>query len=418
MVRADSRGSGWVLPALLPDILTRLQPAMLGTAMFDMALISSLALVEKLLLDTTSPALSLNLTTVCFFLIAFLVFALQERFYGKPYNTRQAEYIAAGKIVFLATLLTIFALQCSTPPPNSLPVLTLSWTSLCVLVGSRRVQHAFRSADHNTHNVLIIGNGNLARRTADAIRRDPSSGRCVKQCLGDTGFADSSGTTMLSKIARQEFIDEVIVATLDSEVAGAAIREAQRNQLGVRVAPELFGYVHADEDLPASVPLLNIYQPEVPEWALAVKRIADVVLASVGMLALLPVVLAISVAIKLDSSGPVFYHAPRVGRRGKRFECFKFRTMVERADVEKDSLRSRNERDGAFFKIANDPRITRIGRILRRYSLDELPQLWSVLLGDTSLVGPPPILPMMCSSIGLSTCGGLTSCPASPVYGR
>jgi len=176
---------------------------------------------------------------------------------------------------------------------------------------------------------------------------------------------------MLSKIARQEFIDEVIVATLDSEVARAAIREAQRNQLGVRVAPELFGYVHADEelDLPASVPLLNIYQPQVPEWALAVKRVADVVLASLGMLALLPVVLAISVAIKLDSSGSVLYRAPRVGRRGRRFQCYKFRTMVARADVEKDGLRSRNERDGAFFKIANDPRITRIGGILRRYSL-------------------------------------------------
>jgi lipopolysaccharide/colanic/teichoic acid biosynthesis glycosyltransferase len=99
---------------------------------------------------------------------------------------------------------------------------------------------------------------------------------------------------------------------------------------------------------------------------------------------------AIAVLIKLDSPGPVLYRAPRAGRKGNLFRCYKFRTMVHNADELKDALKQDNQRSGPFFKIADDPRITRLGRFLRRYSLDELPQLWNVLKGDMSLVGPRP----------------------------
>jgi lipopolysaccharide/colanic/teichoic acid biosynthesis glycosyltransferase len=94
--------------------------------------------------------------------------------------------------------------------------------------------------------------------------------------------------------------------------------------------------------------------------------------------------------IRLDSRGPVLYCAQRAGRKGKLFRCYKFRTMVSGADRLKDDLRENNQRSGPFFKISNDPRITRLGRFLRRYSLDELPQLWNVVKGDMSLVGPRP----------------------------
>src|SRR4029453_12163762 len=98
----------------------------------------------------------------------------------------------------------------------------------------------------------------------------------------------------------------------------------------------------------------------------------------------------IALWIRLDSAGPVLYTAQRVGRKGARFRCYKFRTMSTDADVVKEKLRSQNQRTGAFFKIEHDPRITRCGRWLRRYSLDELPQLWNVVLGSMSLVGPRP----------------------------
>jgi lipopolysaccharide/colanic/teichoic acid biosynthesis glycosyltransferase len=123
---------------------------------------------------------------------------------------------------------------------------------------------------------------------------------------------------------------------------------------------------------------------------LACKRVIDVLLASAGLLLLTPLLLLIAIAIKLDSPGPVLYRALRIGRKGRRFGCYKFRSMIVEADSVKENLRSQNHRNGAFFKIDNDPRITPTGRFLRRYSLDELPQLWNVLLGDMSLVGPRP----------------------------
>jgi lipopolysaccharide/colanic/teichoic acid biosynthesis glycosyltransferase len=98
-------------------------------------------------------------------------------------------------------------------------------------------------------------------------------------------------------------------------------------------------------------------------------------------------------ATKVESDRSVFYRSLRVGKKGRTFACYKFRTMVQNADVLKESLRHLNERDGILFKIANDPRVTRMGRYLRKFSIDELPQLWNVLKGDMSLVGPRPPVP-------------------------
>ena len=120
------------------------------------------------------------------------------------------------------------------------------------------------------------------------------------------------------------------------------------------------------------------------------KRTLDVVVATLALLTMAPALALIGILIVLDSSGPVFYAAARAGRKGRPFRCYKFRTMVSNAETLKHELRQRNQRRGPFFKIAGDPRITRLGRILRRYSLDELPQLWNVLKGEMSLVGPRP----------------------------
>ena len=123
---------------------------------------------------------------------------------------------------------------------------------------------------------------------------------------------------------------------------------------------------------------------------LFVKRIMDLLLSAVALLLLWPLLLAIALAVKLESPGPVIYASLRVGKKGQQFVCHKFRTMFDGAEEFKDSLRRYNERQDAFFKIADDPRVTRLGRFLRKYSLDELPQFWNVLKGDMSLVGPRP----------------------------
>jgi exopolysaccharide biosynthesis polyprenyl glycosylphosphotransferase len=170
-----------------------------------------------------------------------------------------------------------------------------------------------------------------------------------------------------------------------------AIQEAQKNKLDVRIAPDsCIPVSEVDFENLGGVPLFKVQYHQTPEFRLALKRSLDFLLAMCGLIALSPLLILIAAFIKWDSPGPVFYRAPRTGRKGRRFICNKFRTMVANAEALKGELRHRNERQGAFFKIGDDPRITKLGRFLRRYSLDELPQLWNVFLGDMSLVGPRP----------------------------
>ena len=130
-----------------------------------------------------------------------------------------------------------------------------------------------------------------------------------------------------------------------------------------------------------------LFAKRMPLW----KRVLDVLGASVGLILLWPLLLAIAVAVKLESAGPVLFAQTRGGRGGKPFRMFKFRSMIVDAEAYKHELLSRNEREGPAFKVSDDPRVTAVGRWLRKTSLDELPQLWNVLKGDMSLVGPRPL---------------------------
>lgn len=123
------------------------------------------------------------------------------------------------------------------------------------------------------------------------------------------------------------------------------------------------------------------------------KRIFDIVGSAILLILLLPVFIVLCVLVKLSSPGPVFYRSTRIGLCGKKFNFIKYRSMRPDADTLLGKLKEQNEKDGPIFKIKQDPRITPIGAFLRRYSLDELPQLWSVLIGDMSLVGPRPPIP-------------------------
>jgi lipopolysaccharide/colanic/teichoic acid biosynthesis glycosyltransferase len=118
----------------------------------------------------------------------------------------------------------------------------------------------------------------------------------------------------------------------------------------------------------------------------------DILFSIAAMIAAFPLMAFIALAVLLDSRGPIFYVSERIGKRGRVFPCFKFRTMVKDAEKKKRDLAALNERDGILFKVSNDPRVTRVGRILRKYSLDELPQFFNVFRGEMSVVGPrPPI---------------------------
>jgi exopolysaccharide biosynthesis polyprenyl glycosylphosphotransferase len=151
----------------------------------------------------------------------------------------------------------------------------------------------------------------------------------------------------------------------------------------------------------AGLPLLHINEPEFLGGRRLLKGVLDRTLAAVGLLLLLPVLLLIGLVIRADSPGPAVFRQCRVGKGGRGFTCYKFRSMRVTAEADRALLLDLNERsEGLLFKIRDDPRITRVGRWLRKYSLDELPQLWNVFKGDMSAVGPRPPLPSEAEKYG------------------
>jgi exopolysaccharide biosynthesis polyprenyl glycosylphosphotransferase len=244
-------------------------------------------------------------------------------------------------------------------------------------------------------NVLIVGAGGLGQRLANYLEKHPELGRSVCGFLDDgklTGKGVMGRTSDLAELARTGFVDEVILAgPHDREKTLRVVRAAQQLRLDVQMAPDLFGYEPTREtERIGDIPLISLHEERLPLAALFLKRSLDVAGAGTGLILMAPALALLAILIRLDSPGPVLYAAPRAGRKGRSFRCYKFRTMVRNADALKEGLREQNERQGPVFKIADDPRITRVGRLLRRYSLDELPQLWNVLKGEMSLVGPRP----------------------------
>lgn len=244
--------------------------------------------------------------------------------------------------------------------------------------------------------ILIVGAGPTAHLIAQTLRSDPSYRAKVR------GFVDDElplSPVVLGRIAdldwlaRAEFIDEVIVALPgQSSQARQAAEIAFRNHLDIRAVPDLppGPWPDAEIDHIGEVPVVTLHREPSPGAALFLKRALDVTVAALALLLTSPLMAIVAALTWLDSPGPVVYSAERIGAKGRRFLCYKFRSMVANADDLKENLRDRNQREGPTFKIHGDPRITRLGRILRRYSLDELPQLWNVLRGEMSLVGPRP----------------------------
>jgi exopolysaccharide biosynthesis polyprenyl glycosylphosphotransferase len=201
----------------------------------------------------------------------------------------------------------------------------------------------------------------------------------------------------LARLVEEEAVDVVIITlpwTCHRKIMNI-VRECQRRHVNARVVPDLFqmslSQVNVD-DL-GGVPLIGVREVRFERGALLAKRAMDVVGAAVALVVGAPLIALIGLGIRLDSPGPVFFHQTRVGAGGKPFVMHKFRSMRQGAEAELERVRHLDETDGPIFKIHNDPRLTRMGRLLRRASLDELPQLWNVLRGEMSLIGPRPPLP-------------------------
>lgn len=257
------------------------------------------------------------------------------------------------------------------------------------------------SRGYNNFNVLIVGAGKVGRTLTREIQKKPGYGLKIIGYLDDfkENVEEELGSKVLGKIsdfkriARSEFVDKIFITTHhDSKAFFRILEDARDLGISVRVIPQGFELMSGDffKYNIGVVPILE-YSNAVPFRRQLGKRLFDCFVVIVPALLLLPVYLLIAILVKLDSRGPVFYFSKRYGRSGRKFKMIKFRTMRTDADDLLKDLQNKNEVDGPIFKIKNDPRITDIGKILRKYSLDELPQLFNVLLGDMSLVGPRPL---------------------------
>jgi exopolysaccharide biosynthesis polyprenyl glycosylphosphotransferase len=200
----------------------------------------------------------------------------------------------------------------------------------------------------------------------------------------------------LEAVLAQEPIDEVFI-TLSWDKYGhlveTMVRLCEEQGILVHIQTALFEFRSAQwhvEELDG-MPIVTIRSGPPDSWPLLVKRLIDMCGSTVLLLVMLPLFVLVAVLIKLDSPGPILFQQERIGLNKRRFRLSKFRTMVERAEKQQQMLEHLNEADGPVFKIKDDPRITRIGKFLRRFSIDELPQLFNVLKGDMSLVGPRPL---------------------------
>jgi len=333
----------------------------------------------------------------------FILLGFSERLYHpETIQVAQRERLVLGKVVFWSATLVVIAVGWSGPHLISLTTLAASapLNFLIMLAWRnhwRRVPAQPAQSGRDVRNVLIIGAGTLGRKLAAHMSQDFACKRVVMGFLDEQepiGGDVHGRVEDLARIVRTDFVDEIILtAPQQPDVARRAIREARRNQIDVKVVPDLFGF-EPDDPLVfekfGNIPVLTLREERMPILSLFVKRTVDAVFGGAALALAAPLLTIIALVIKLESPGPVLYQAQRVGLKGRRFRCYKFRTMSVDADKLRENLRAHNERQGPVFKMADDPRITRPGRWLRRYSLDELPQLWNVVRGEMSLVGPRP----------------------------
>lgn len=276
----------------------------------------------------------------------------------------------------------------------------------------------WRRRGRNFRNVIICGIGNQAVKLAKEIYLRPELGIHIR------GFADLRveeirqmavgsdlrqrlqrnarigriihGRDALTKALREYAIDEVIFTDVVENMSEVEEMVLICSEQGVRttIAADLFsiGMVKSGLSYFGGMPLIHFQTPPGDSWELVVKRAIDICVSAALLIVLSPLFVMLAIGVK-TTPGPIIFKQRRVGLNGRIFHMFKFRSMYANADSQLSALRPYNEMRGPVFKMRNDPRVTPFGRILRRFSLDELPQLWNVLIGNMSLVGPRPPVP-------------------------
>jgi exopolysaccharide biosynthesis polyprenyl glycosylphosphotransferase len=355
------------------------------------------------------PAMLVELGYLAWFITVLLVLSWHDGLYGRlQTQSGLHELHRTVQACLIAGLLLCGAMYMThdVTTPRAIVVSLIGFTTflLCLLRGFWRYSsHRDYKKGLGTKNVIILGNGHVGEAVQRQIVKHRRLGRIFKGFVGIPGDASLQNESnevigdffQLRHLVRQHFIDEIIIAgsCSTSQVLDLVAMAADMD-VEVLAIPGLYEDMTPEAPIfyLGDFPVTAIHRRNDKALAILLKRIVDTVLTLALLALLAPLFLLIGIAIKLTSPGPVFYVSDRIGKKGRMFRLWKFRTMKVGADRMKAALASANERDGILFKIKNDPRVTPIGRILRKFSLDELPQLFNVLWGDMSLVGPRPPL--------------------------
>ncbi len=277
----------------------------------------------------------------------------------------------------------------------------------------RKRLHRLRSSGRCTRRVIAAGHRTAVAGLVTTLRRESYHGlSVVAACVADTGAGDAvAGVPVAGELgsvpdAVSRYAADTVAVLACPEMDGTHLRELawelEKTGTDLCVAPALLDVAGPRTTIRpvAGLPLLHVDHPELAGAKQVIKSAFDKLVAASALLLLSPLFAGVALSIRLTGAGPVFFRQVRVGKDGHPFTLYKFRTMVVDAEAWKPLLDTRNEADGVLFKMRRDPRVTRAGAWLRRWSLDELPQLLNVLLGDMSLVGPRPALPAEAARYG------------------
>ncbi len=361
------------------------------------------ALNQRLHFLQFGPSAPLTVSRLCGLLLAFasiVILALQSR---HLYRAEAAagfhdQTLAVLRCALFSSLLITF-ITSLTEPQFDLWAIETSIAICIFLPGWRRLRSHSRNRrlarGVGFRNGLVIGAGQLGRTFAEYISSHPELGLSIAGFLDDEESGDPilGGIADLDRVIHERFIDEVFISSrLEAESFHYIASHSYRKRIDCKLLSEIHPGTNARNatKFVGDFAVLELYSDPLTSSGSLLKRLIDLVGASLALLITAPLWLVIAIAIRIEGDGPLLYCANRIGKKGKPFTCLKFRTMVCNADALKNDLLHLNERQGALFKIKKDPRVTRIGNLLRKTSLDELPQFWNVLLGDMSLVGPRP----------------------------
>ncbi len=379
-----------------------------GLGLVDLASAFAALLVVITVVDSGHVSLAPGaILIVPFVLLAAKIIGLYDR---DQHVLRKTTIDEAPSIFYLSVLYALSLWLCEavlfTGYLARAQVFALLVLTFVLTTASRLIVRKAAFALTPSERCIVLGNATDAARIAGKFADAPSVNATIVGRVALHGHEVAESPAMveklgehgaLTRIVAEYDVERVIIAPGNDgqEEILDAIRLIKALGVKVSVLPrllEVVGSTSTFDDLDG-LWLLGVRQYGMARSSELLKRGMDVIAAGLGLIVLGPLFLMLTLAVKLDSRGPVFFRQPRIGRRGDSFAMLKFRSMVDGADGMKDKMRAMNEAQGGLFKITADPRITRVGRLLRRTSLDELPQLINVLRGDMSLVGPRPLVP-------------------------